>query len=144
MSSSGTSNSSSNSECSSDYLSSNVVNSKYSDAYVELVHKLEYLKNTNLLYLVNETGLLENLIDNLQNNKIVYNKNSGLLNQRKKCFPFRYSSNLGGVVQDESDIDNLLMDHIDVIYHYAVQFDIYEAPKTVVFGVNIKSSKFWL
>jgi len=102
----------------------------YRDAYNKINDLLRHsLENSNLVLVSYDESIANDKLSNLRKGNLIYNTNDPFLGRRKQC-----------VVIDH----NTVSDEVDVVYEYAVNLDIAQAPKTAALGVTIKQSKYWL
>lgn len=93
-----------------------------------LFNKLEYVNSNDAYVIQFDPKILKNRLDALKTGYMLYNKNNAFLRKRK----------------EPVGIDlNLLKDDIDVVYDYAIKYEIFAAPKTPPIEVKINTEKFF-
>jgi len=103
---------------------------EYNNAYERIKNILDYsLTDNNLILVKYDLDILKNKIENLKKGNLIYNNSDPFLGRCKKCTGINY---------------DVLDKEIETLYEYALKYDIFMAPKTVIIGVCVKASKFFL
>ena len=117
------------------------------NSYDIIKELLEYTKHNNVFIVKYSSGILENVIENLKIGNLIYNIDDPFLENRKKCISLEYKNvptNTNNTYTEDSEWHDILNSELNILYDYALKYDIQSAPKTVTLGVNIKASKFFL
>ena len=103
---------------------------EYNNAYERIKYILDHsLRDNHVILVKNSLDVLKNKIDSLKKGSLIYNVSDPFLGRCKTCVGIDY---------------DVLDREIETLYDYALKYDIFMAPKTVVFGVCVKASKFFL
>lgn len=94
-----------------------------------LLNKLAYINQTDTIVTNFNPDMLMNRLGAIQSGHMLYNKSDAFLRRKK--------SSIG--------IDlKLIKDDIDIVYDYALKYDIFAAPKSTTIEVKINADKFFI
>lgn len=93
-----------------------------------LLRKLEYLDQTDTIVTVFDPKILQNRLDAIQKGDMLYNKRDAFLRIHKSPIGIN---------------PQLIKDDINIVYDYALKYEIFAAPKTTVIKVKINADKFF-
>ena len=94
-----------------------------------LLGKLEYLNRNDIFVTKFDPEILKDRISAIKSGNMLYNKSNAFL--RKK--------------QEPIGIDmKLVKDDVDVVYDYALKYEIFAAPKSTTIEVKISADKFFI
>jgi len=94
-----------------------------------LLNKLDYINNNDTFVTKFDSVLLRNRLNSIKNGYMLYNKNNAFLKTKK--------APVGIDIQ-------LLKDDINIIYDYALKYEIFAAHKSTTIEVNINVDKFFI
>ena len=94
-----------------------------------LLNKLDYINNNDTFVTKFDSVLLRNRLNAIKTGYMLYNKNNAFLKTKK--------APVGIDLQ-------LIRDDIDVIYDYALKYEIFAAPKSTTIEVKINVDKFFI
>ena len=94
-----------------------------------LLKKLEYINNNDTFVTKFDPKILLDRIGAIKSGNMLYNKNDAFLNKKK--------SPVGIDLQ-------LIKDDIDIVYDYALKYEIFAAPKSTTIEVKINADKFFI
>ena len=93
-----------------------------------LLNKLEYVNNNDTFVINFDSKILKNRLNAIRSGNMLYNKNDAFLRKRKEPI----------------GIDlKLIKDDIDIVYDYALKYEIFAAPKTTTIEIKINTDKFF-
>ncbi len=103
---------------------------EYNNAYERIKYIIDHsLRDNHVILVKNNLDVFKDKIDSLKRGDLIYNVSDPFLGRCKTCVGLEYET---------------LNNEIETLYEYALKYDIFMAPKTVVFGVCVKASKFFL
>lgn len=94
-----------------------------------LLNKLEYINNNDTFVKKFDPEILQNRLRAIQSGNMLYNKNNAFLRKKK--------SPVGIDLQ-------LIKDDVDIVYDYALKYEIFAAPKSTTIEVKISADKFFI
>ncbi len=94
-----------------------------------LLKKLEYINQNDTFVTKFDPEILQNRLGAIQKGNMLYNKSNAFLRKKK--------SPVGIDLQ-------LIKDDIDVVYDYALKYEIFAAPKSTTIEVKVNADKFFL
>lgn len=94
-----------------------------------LIGKLEYLNMNDTFVTKFDPEILKDRIGAIRSGNMLYNRNNAFL--RKKQSPVGIDM-------------KLIKDDVDIVYDYALKYEIYAAPKTTTVEVKISADKFFV
>ena len=94
-----------------------------------LLNKLDYINNNDTFVTKFDSVLLRNRLNAIKTGYMLYNKNNAFLK----------------TIKAPVGIDlQLIRDDLDVIYDYALKYEIFAAPKSTTIEVKINVDKFFI
>jgi hypothetical protein len=94
-----------------------------------LLDKLEYINQNETFVTKFDSKILKDRLGAIKSGNMLYNKNNAFLRKKK----------------EPVGIDlQLIKDDIDVVYDYALKYDIFAAPKSTTIEVKINTDKFFI
>jgi hypothetical protein len=94
-----------------------------------LLDKLEYINQNETFVTKFDSKILKDRLGAIKSGNMLYNKSNAFLRKKK----------------EPVGIDlQLIKDDIDVVYDYALKYEIFAAPKSTTIEVKINTDKFFI